>query len=192
MKTVQEMTTAELLAEYNLTTGKSTTKFSSRAAGEKAVSMLRDTAARDHSINVYGFEVHGLHRCPHCDINLENGVGQHGDDVNGKPLKLNTNQFFCLGCGGEFGPELKHAAKSVTRSTSISESWNNAEIAAKRARRDNVEVNGVQYRSVAQAFQKLNLPMEKHIQFRMELKASGASSIVSGDKTYNFQLVKKG
>jgi len=188
------MSTAELLAEYNATTGKSTTKFASRAAGEKAVQKLRDTNARDEEVNssVTGYKIHEYHNCPHCGIHLSNGVIEHGDEVGEKILKLKEFQFECMACGSEFGPALKHAAKSITRSTSISESWNDSEIAAKRARRDNVEVNGVQYRSVAQAFQKLNLPMSKHIQFRMELKATGTSKIVSGDKTYNFTLVKKG
>lgn len=42
MKTVTEMTTAELVAEYNELTGKSIKKFSSRAAGEKQVQNARD------------------------------------------------------------------------------------------------------------------------------------------------------
>lgn len=41
LKLIAEMTTAELLQEYNETTGRLTTKFASRAAGEKAVSKLR-------------------------------------------------------------------------------------------------------------------------------------------------------
>lgn len=188
------MSTAELLAEYNATTGKSTTKFASRAAGEKAVQKLRDTTARDadSGSSVTGYKIHEYHNCPHCGIHLSNGVIEHGDEVGEKILKLKEFQFECMACGSEFGPALKKTTKSITRSTSISESWNDQVVAEKRARRDAVEVNGVQYRSVAQAFQKLNLPMSKHIQFRMTLKETGEVDIVAGTKTYTFKLVKKG
>lgn len=44
--------------------------------------------------------------CPHCDINLENGVGVHGDEVNGSIIKHAEFELACLSCGGEFGPSI--------------------------------------------------------------------------------------
>lgn len=47
--------------------------------------------------------------CPHCSIHLTNGIGEHGQDVNGKPIKHEKFFFACLACGGEFGPEITKA-----------------------------------------------------------------------------------
>lgn len=60
-----------------------------------------------------------LTHCPHCNIDLENGVCMHGDDVNGAPLQLKERTYACLACDGEFGPKIeepkKKAAKTGTR-----------------------------------------------------------------------------
>lgn len=41
--------------------------------------------------------------CPHCNIDLSNGVAYDGDEVNG--VKMFNKEFdtMCLACGGEFG-----------------------------------------------------------------------------------------
>lgn len=53
-------------------------------------------------------------KCPHCGLELSNGVGHHGQDVNGKKIKHKKFKFECLGCGEEFGPAIrKPAAKGV-------------------------------------------------------------------------------
>ena len=39
-----------------------------------------------------------------------------------------------------------------------------------------MRVGGVEYRSVKDAFEKLKLPLEKHIRFRAELKANGKAT----------------
>lgn len=63
-----------------------------------------------------GAEVPGdvhTYKCPHCEILLGNGVGVHGQDVNGKTVKHDKFEYECLACGGEFGPaivEAKHVA----------------------------------------------------------------------------------
>ncbi len=199
-KTVSELTTKELVAEYNQLTGKSIKKFADRATGEKQVlkaRMAQTTFKAEEPSYVYGFEVHHQTNCPHCNIDLRNGVGQHGDDVNGKALKLNTNQFFCLGCGAEFGPLLRKIGKSTTRSSSISESWNNREIAEKRSQRYAVKVTGkstngqlkvgTEFSSTLKAFQYLNLDTAKHIAFRMNLVEAGTLAHPSG---YVFAIVK--
>jgi len=62
---------------------------------------------------------------------------------------------------------------SKSRSAAIAASWTDSETAAKRAQRHAVRVAGQEFRSVRAAFVALNLPMSKHIKFRMELKAAG-------------------
>ena len=48
-------------------------------------------------------------------------------------------------------------------------------------------VDGQEYRSVADAFQQLKLPLNKHIKFRMELKAAGHAKF----EHHSFSIVKK-
>ena len=45
--------------------------------------------------------------CPHCGVHHSNGFCTNEDiiDQGGEPNK--THQYVCLGCGGEFGPELE-------------------------------------------------------------------------------------
>ena len=62
---------------------------------------------------VSGFSVHGLINCPSCGIHLCNGVGAHGDEVNGKYIKHEHFEYVCLGCGAEFGPALPTVKKVV-------------------------------------------------------------------------------
>lgn len=65
-------------------------------------------------------ETKAAEHCPHCDIDLENGVCMHGDDVNGQVIEHKEFMYACLACGGEFGeaipaPKAPKAAKSGTR-----------------------------------------------------------------------------
>ena len=61
----------------------------------------------DHSKYVYAYSVHGLSNCPHCGVYLDNGVGIHRDEVNGTWVThTKEREFWCMGCGGEFGPLL--------------------------------------------------------------------------------------
>lgn len=50
---------------------------------------------------------YGHTNCPHCNITLSNGVGEHGEIVNGTRIKHDEFQFVCLACDGEFGPKIK-------------------------------------------------------------------------------------
>jgi len=52
--------------------------------------------------------------CPHCGIDLENGVGEHDQEVNGKHIKHNNFEYMCLGCGGEFGPAIATKKPSIS------------------------------------------------------------------------------
>lgn len=55
----------------------------------------------------FGFEDHGLTHCPSCGCHLDNGVGVHNQDVNGKPVKHDQFEYSCLACDAEFGPAIK-------------------------------------------------------------------------------------
>ena len=76
--------------------------------------------AESRLINEYGAEV-----CPHCGIDLRNGVGQHLQEVNGTYIKHEKLQYACLGCGQEFGPEIVRrspSGKPVTPRPAMSQS----------------------------------------------------------------------
>ncbi len=73
------------------------------------------------------------------------------------------------------------AAKG-SNSAGIAKSWENPEIAAKRAQRSAVEVDGVQYGSVNKAYKALELDTKDLIQFRMLLKETGSQKDADGRK----------
>jgi len=194
MNTIANMTTAEMVAEYNALTGKSIKKFSSRAAGEKQLTAVRAAQPQpQQEVDVIEEAHHipelGISHCPCCGIHLSNGYTTNTDQrENNLPL-LDKHEYMCLGCAGEFGPLIK--GRSAKRSAAISNSWNDADVAAKRSRRDHVTVNGSTYRSVRAAFGALKLPLNQHIRFRMALKESGTGVYEHGDKEYEFTLAPK-
>lgn len=55
----------------------------------------------------FGFEDHGLTHCPSCGIHLNNGVGVHNQEVNGKHVKHDKFEYSCLSCDAEFGPVIE-------------------------------------------------------------------------------------
>lgn len=58
----------------------------------------------DDPTQAYGYERHGLTHCPKCGIHLDNGVGTHAEEVNGKwTVHTKTYENWCMACGGEFG-----------------------------------------------------------------------------------------
>ena len=207
MKNITEMTAAEMIAEYNALTGKSTKKFSSRAAGERQLAAARandpkqlPTATEEEVNHLFNRETNvteehfvpelGISHCPHCGIHLQNGYTTNtAQRYDNQPL-LDKHEYMCLGCGEEFGPLIK--GRSAKRSHAIARSWFDAEVAAKRSRRDHVAVNGVEYRSVLAAFKALNLPIGQHIKFRMALKEAGTGVYEHDGKEYEFNLVPKG
>jgi hypothetical protein len=85
--------------------------------------------------------------------------------------------------------ESKPKLSDKERSDAIAESWNDPKIAAKRAERTRVKVEGVEYQSVADAFRKLKLPMSGHIKFRMALKATESGRLSHEGKM--FTVVKE-
>lgn len=132
--------------------------------------------------SVYALNDHGQEHCPSCGIHLSNGISEHGDIVNDKILRHTSGfRYECLGCGAGFGEALRRVGNSSTRAAAISASWKNKTIAQARAHRSQIAVvvpeRGEQlYRSVAQAFGRLGLPMNKHQTFRRELKLTGAKA----------------
>lgn len=197
MKNVIEMTSKEMIAEYNSLTGKNITKFSTRAVGEKQLEKARSKfvaelknvreelvaeveKAAEPVAKEYHYSVDG---CPSCGAK---------EDITPAGLEgtAGGERLFCHNCSTEFhqdGRIYNAPAKSKTLSESIKASWKNAEVAAKRAKRDHVEVEGKGvFPSVLKAFQALGLPVSKHIKFRMELKAQGSAKFGS----YNFKIVK--
>lgn len=89
-------------------------------------------------------------------------------------------------------PKAEKAEKPpVDRSAAVSNSWKNGDVAAARNVKNKVKCGGVEYRSVADAFRELKLPMNRHIAFRGELKAAGKATFkneTDGAK-YNFSIV---
>ena len=71
---------------------------------------------------------------------------------------------------GQENRERHSATTKRRRSHAIADSWNDSYTHELRCQRSAVEVDGVKYSSVAKAFKALDLPMKKHIKFRMMLK----------------------
>ena len=205
---IAEMTTAEMVAEYNLLTGKSIKKFSSRAAGEQQLTKAREllavakqtatvavqpaqqpeeTQVTEEAKKPCRYDVDG---CPSC------GATEDSQTYAGEEGTTAEERNFCHHCGTEYwretGEIYKAPAKSDTRSKAIAATWENDQIAAARSARDNVAVDGRgTFRSVAAAFKALGLPMSKHIKFRIEVKSNGTGIFKYGTDEYEFRVVSK-
>lgn len=75
-------------------------------------------------------------------------------------------------------------AEVVSRKDAVAKTWTDPDVAAARSARNGVMVDGVQYRSVADAFTQLALPMGKHVPFRMALKASEDGKLMYGQHEF--------
>lgn len=177
MINVTAATTAELVAFYNANSEKPVKKFQDRATAERRVAALIESAPkksamakREEAEDKMLADAYGVTHCPSCKIHLSNGVTTHGDD----DIKHEEAQFSCMGCGHEFGKKL-----SVARSEAIAASWCREDVRIARSQRNGVKVTGGElvgehtFRSVKAAFEQLNLPLSKHINFRGRLKAAG-------------------
>lgn len=162
IEVIEGFTTAELLAEYNKYTGKETTKFASRKKGEEQ--FLRVLEEKE----------------------LLGKFCSTGQAVRPKsPIQIPEEEL----------KQRRHrpapTGNMELRSLSIKKSWDNPEIAAVRAVRDNVEVNGKVYRSTHAAFVDLGLPTQKCIKFRKELKAAKKATFTTHDgKKIDFKVVQ--
>jgi hypothetical protein len=98
--------------------------------------------------------------------------------------------MFCHHCSTEYhtdGKIYKRPVASISRSAAIAASWANPEVAAARATRVEVVVEGMgAFKSVPAAFRALNLPMGRMIPFRLVIKAQGEATFTMGDREYFF------
>lgn len=157
--------TSELVAFYNAHAIKTVTKFADRATAEKRVTqMITDMVAAGQF-------------CPVCDTLEKNGLDiTYAGPEGGK----NADNYMHHHCDAVWRPNgslvKEDAAPSADRSAAISATWGNPEVAAARAMRHKVVVEGRgEFRSVKAAFIALGLPVSKHIPFRMKLKEKGAA-----------------
>lgn len=200
MKNIADMTTAEMVAEYNALTGKSIKKFSSREAGDKQLTAARKATSHTSQLaaekatkypvadQTKFHMVNGREHCPVCGT-----TEVYAGEGDGAGMVVHEDSVFgCHHCGWEVNLRKRTKAINPIRSKGISESWNDPEIAAKRAQRNAVSVEGKGFfRSTLQAFEKLGLPYSKHIKFRIALKQAGALDFQDGKKVYKFTLVKQ-
>ena len=180
---VQNATTKELVEFFNANCErfdvKPVKRFADRAAAEKRVQRLLDFIAEDATDDAVTEVVPGFSHCPNCEVHLSNG---YHDGV--------TKQYTCLACDHEFGPSLR-GNNHAKRAAAIMETWKDPSVAAARAKRHGVRVakdgKVSEFRSVRAAFVALGLPLNKHIQFRMELKAAGKIENAYG---YNWSTIE--
>jgi transposase-like protein len=171
--------TVELVAAYNLLTGKSIKKFESRSIAEArtaaAITAAAITAAHE--------------RCPFCNAS-ESSITAAG--TKGAAAE----RLLCHECGAEFhqdGRKYRAPAANADRAAAIAASWQDKEVAAARVTRHSVKVRdkvdgaSEQYQSVRAAFEALGLPLGRHIRFRGELKVVGKLTF---DDRYAFTLVQ--
>ncbi len=192
---VKNAATKDLVAFYNANAArfgkKVVTKFSDRATAELRINqMIADIEAEEpakaEGKKGYNYAVDG---CPNCKATED----QTAAGLDG--TKAGDERNFCHHCSTEYwrdNGKIYNAPKtSTTRSKGISESWNDPEVAAKRAQRHNVKVGKDVYRSVLEAFKKLHLPVSQHIKFRMALKAAKTAEFKHGDQVFKFSLVEQ-
>lgn len=179
---IGNMTTAEILLEYNTLTGKSVKRFSSRTVAERTLKAARKNAAREKPYEP-------ADGCPQCHAkDGQEPAGEQGTNEG-------DHQCVCGACGAVYmrstGEVIKNGRSAAQRAASTSKSWQNPEVAERRKERTKVLVNGTKtYRSVCAAFQDLGLPMGSHVTFRGKLKAAGQLEFDHGDETYEFAVIE--
>lgn len=147
MEMVQNAKTKNLVEFFNINTDRNIKKFATRAVAERRVVDLLDEMWGE-GIAAQRFELLSPEDDDEAALETEEAA----------PKK-------------EVG-KLEFPESSSRRSQGIARSWTIPEVAAKRAQRSAVKVDGVWYKSVAEAFRALELPMKMHIAFRMDLKAA--------------------
>lgn len=212
-KQISEMTTTEMLAEYNSLTGKAVKKFSSRAAGEKQLEKAREqhqassaqeplftpepnTTQEDtvetKELNTQEVDTQEaaelVAKCPKCGKTEDQTPAGLDNTVAGE--KRVVCQYCVVEYWVETGEIYENPGKSQLRSEAIANSWKNPEVAEKRSQRTSVAVEGHgTYRSVKDAFTQLGLPLGKHITFRMQVKKEGFAIFRHDGAAYNFSVV---
>jgi hypothetical protein len=180
MKTIDITTakTAELVAFFNAHAEKPVKKFADRATAEKRVAALIDELkAKEPKVTPTQFTAEGC--CPVCgSAEVFVGEAPEGVVINEESMRG------CHDCGWFHDDKADHV-KNEKRAAGVTASWLKPEVKAARSARHAVEVAGVQYRSVREAFKALGLPDNKHIKFRGDLKKAG-EGVFEG---HDFKLV---
>jgi len=158
---VKTASTAELVAKYNELTGKSIKKFSSRAAGEKQVSAFLSATPKAAAPKKPAVKSDGVEKAKPDAKKVESKKAM--SDLAKQVASISRSS----------AKKKAEAAATVSRSDAVAASWDDPAVKAARSVKNKVKVNGVEYRSVKAAFEALKLPLEKHIVFRGELKATG-------------------
>jgi hypothetical protein len=92
-------------------------------------------------------------------------------------------------------PPRNHIGRA-SNSLGVSISWQVPTVRAERLTRHGVNVTDEdgellgEFKSTLAAFHSLNLPVSKHIRFRLKLKAAGVETFEFGGKSYKFELVE--
>lgn len=76
----------------------------------------------------FGFETHSFTHCPSCGVHLNNGIGEHNQEVNGKRISHKKFEFCCLRCNAEFGPAIKRTIASIKPPKSTSGKRNRSSV----------------------------------------------------------------
>lgn len=147
MINVKLATTASLVEYFNAHSDKPVKKFADRKTAERRVNELMVT---QH------FAVPTREEARACK-DLASAIPPNAL-CERNPERLSLNELMVR----DGAIAAKHSA-----------SWSKPEVAAARATRDKVMVDGVEYKSVAAAFRALNLPMSKHIAVRLDVKRNG-------------------
>jgi hypothetical protein len=179
LKPIADMSTAEMVAEYNRLTGKTIKKFSTRAAGEKQLAAARSIKAKDMSSAI-----------PTKAASTHLAIGKTIEGNGIVPGMMTVNH-----------PINSKSIKNARRSAAISETWNDPVIAAKRAQRNAVQVflptpagdKGQTFRSTGAAFKSLGLPLNQCNSFRLTLKAKGTAHFMNpkDDTVFKFVIINK-
>lgn len=155
MEDISKMSTADILAEFNVLTGSAVKRFASRADGERRLAKARadfepvpDVSPTDAKMSI---------------AEAVEPMAPWGDDQDDESP------------ASEAPPASENAAAPVTSSNAegVARSWQDPAVRAARSARHGVEVDGVAYNSTRSAFRALNLPDNKHVSFRKQLKAAG-------------------
>ncbi|HEY6020839.1 MAG TPA: hypothetical protein VIY48_13355 [Candidatus Paceibacterota bacterium] len=160
LKIITEMTTAEMVAEYNQLTGKSIKKFSDRKTGERQLESARKTAEIKSLFAAGGAAEVQAPVAKKAEVKAKTDPA-----AAKKPAKAKTNPV----AAGK--PAAKKATKACARPMT------------------NVTVNGTYYRSIMSAFTALDLPLNIHGKFRLGLKADGTKVLEHEGKKYTFKVV---
>lgn len=202
------ISTAELLAFYNVHAETPVKRFADRKTAERRVSALivelaeraeaveaapvvaPNTAKADRAALIAARLSTG--NCPACggDASSQTGNGPDG-------TKKGDNENFCHECGSAYhrntgAPRKPYGdAPSASRSEAIAKTWKDPVVAALRAARHKVAVNGVSYDSTPAAFRALRLPMGKMTKFRGALREAGTLDFVLGSEKYTFVIVSE-